>query len=249
VDEAERILKLLGCNSPIKSGKLKFFNLSCEDLEQNPISKALRVINTFITTFRIDYFPPLKGDILFLNEDKSSGKMELIYRARKKGIKTVVVQHGMPCGSIGFIPLLADYFMCWEESYERFLGWGIEKEQLIVFKAEAPNDLKLIKGVEAVFFLVDPNKGHEPELNGIKIYGREEILEHVKRIVALDPDVVIKPHMHLFEAFEGALDVYRVVWDRAEDLIFSAKRIYAFKDCTTVKDAEVQGKRAVIVDG
>lgn len=246
--ETQKILNLLQVKKPIKSGELKFFNIECEDLDQHFICKSTRFLNRFINPFSVTFQPPLNGDILFLNEDKSGWKRYLCMRASKQGIKTVVVQHGFPGAAMGFAPLYADYLMCWGEQYDRFVMWGIDPKRLIIFKPEAPKTLKKIDGIESVFFLIDPNEGTQYCYDDCRLVSVSHIISMIEKVVAIDPKVVIKPHPHLFEKFGNKLAKYKVVWHKADNLIYSAERIYSFKDCTTVKDCEVQGKKSIIVE-
>jgi hypothetical protein len=139
--------------------------------------------------------------------------------------------------------------MCWEESYPKFLSWGIEPERMIVFypeKKEACTPLK--KKNDAVFFLVDPLKGYQYPYRGASNYGVDEIIRFVEKVASIEPNLVVKPHPHLFMKFEDKLNKFKVTWDNADDLINSSDRVYSFQCCTTVKDASIQGKKAIIVE-
>ena len=248
MNESKRILKFLNRVSPVKSGNLKYFNLECEDLDQHLFCKSSRLVNRAISPFQVSYYPDINGDVLFLDEDSSGWKHMMNYRAKLKDMTTVVVQHGSLNCKIGFIPLYADYFMCWEECYSKLIEWGIESDRLIVFDPEPPTDLKKIEGVKSIMFLVDPLAGTQYPFDNTNLYTINDILSFVDKTLEHEPDIAIKPHPHLIEKYGSKLDKYNIVHDRADDLIYSADRIYSFKGCTTIKDAQVQGKKAILVD-
>lgn len=246
--EVERILDVFEIKRPVRSGKLKYFNLECKDLEQNFFCKVCRFINRFTRSFKIEYYPDFDGDALFLNEDHSPWKREMVRRAVRKGMKTIVVQHGHPGHKEGFTPLMAHFFMCWKESEQTFLDWGIEPHRLIVFRPEKKNVYKKINGIESVMFLIDASGGRQYAFEEKIKNTAEDIIKAIEKVRAVDEKVVIKPHPHIYPDFQEKLKKYPVVWDNADDLIHSASRIYSFRDCTTIKDAEVQGKKATVIE-
>ena len=221
-------------------------NLDCPDIEQFFFSKLARLFskNNF---FHVFYIPSLKGfKTLFLNEDKSLNKRLLIQRARKEGVKTIVVQHGFPCHPSGFVPLYADEFWCWKESLDQFLEWGISEESLKVYEPVKPKVLKRILHLEAVLFLKDPCLGKLPphfynrEMYQELFWTEDEILKICELIKRRANRLVIKCHPRSSKQFKEKISrMYKTSNAEAMDLIYSAERVYSFKYCTTIKDAEI----------
>ena len=242
-----------------KFGNLKFFPLDAVDLEKHPLRRFCRVFNRYVKVFQLDYFPEIKGfETVYIPEDKSAGYRGIVVRARQLGIKTVVVQHGIPFHKGGYVPLLADYFMCWPEHRLKFIDWGIREDRLIVFEPKPPKKLKFIEGVEAVLFLIVPimgsNSKHYYDDDKLLV-DKGEIMDKVREIAERERNLWVKPHPKHYHAIKHDLERYakgfgyKITWERAEDLIHSAKRVYCFWDCTTVKDAQVQGKEPIIING
>lgn len=235
--------------NPVKCGELKYVNLDCLDLNQMTRKKACRAFNRLSRSFRIDYTPSLKGhDALFVPEDVTPGNSALVKRAFEDGVTTVVVQHGAAAQMQGFTPLSADYFLCWPESRAKFMSWGMPPEKLLPFMPQVPKNLKKINGMEAVLFLAPPAKGRQvTDCTCPTLYSEFELLRIVWELMSKEKNLKIKPHPKYFNHIEKLIDPKIVILENAYDLIYSAERIYSFEGCTTVKDCEVLGKKAIII--
>ncbi|HDY86643.1 MAG TPA: hypothetical protein ENH82_00835 [bacterium] len=232
------ILESLGLTKPVRCGNLKFVNLDCQDLAQHPIKRACSYLQRRFKDVVLDYLPKIDGDVLFVPEDVSPGKRALVKKAMAQGVTTVVIQHGIPQSPSGFVPLYADYFFCWREDWLKFMSWGIPKERLITFVPERPKNLKKLIGVDAVFFLPPPSKGRTHQLD-VERFDEAEILEMIRNIKETEKNLIIKPHPKLFEYLKPHLENEVVIWESADDLIYSAKRIYCVEGCTIIKDVKM----------
>ena len=236
--------------NPVKCGQLKYVNLDCPDIDQTLMKKAFRAINRLFPGLSVDYLPSLNGyDALFVPEDISAGKRALVRQAIEKGIPSIVVQHGAAGDAQGFLPLTADYFLCWPEDREKFIGWGMSEDKVLTFTPQPPRKIRKIPGVKAVFFLVPPAKGRQFEdKNSPKLYTARQLQELITQVLIREPNLLVKPHPKYYRVIEHFLNPRTITWKNAYDLIHSAERIYSFKSCTTVKDCEVLGKKAILVD-
>lgn len=72
------------------------------------------------------HFRQVAPTALVLDEDATPLKRIATGMARQHGARSVVVQHGAPCGRFGFAPLAADRVCVWGESSRRqLMVWGI----------------------------------------------------------------------------------------------------------------------------
>ena len=164
---------------PVKCGRLKYVNISCPDLDQTPISRLCRLISRYIGRFELRFEHNLeKYDILYVPDDSTPHNGYLVKRAKEAGVTTVVIQHGYPGSPPGFVPLRADYFLCWPESRDRFVSWGMDPKKILTYKAQPPDDLIFIPGIESVFFLTPPAKGRQYwDRDSPVVYDEKEIME------------------------------------------------------------------------
>jgi len=231
----------------LKCGELKYVNLDCPDVDQSLIKRCIRSLNRFVKPFSMSYLPTLsKCDILFLTEDITPDSRALVKYAISRGIKTVVVQHGYPGQPHGFVPLMADCFLCWPEHYDLFLSWGMPEDRVMKFTPQRPEGLKYIRGVNAVFFLAPPGVDRHHQ-DTQKLYTEYEIYALVKNIACQELGLLVKPNPRYFEHLRRFLHPFNVTWANAHDLIYSAQRIYTFPHSTIIKDCEVLGKEAIVV--
>jgi hypothetical protein len=80
---------------------------------------------------------------LVLDEDATPMARASVAVARSRGVPSAVVQHGVPYGRWGFSPLAADRLLAWSDgSRERFIGWGIARERIVVTGAPQHDDLR-----------------------------------------------------------------------------------------------------------
>ncbi len=85
----------------------------------------------------IDKFEKLlhkvKPSAVIVEEDVCPFNKMLAQTAGERGIKTIVLQHGMMGIKSGFAPLSSDYFFCWGEfDQDRMKAWGVEENRLVV---------------------------------------------------------------------------------------------------------------------
>lgn len=234
-------------NKFIKCGELKYLNVNCSDIDQMWVRKLLRYLKPFFGGFDINYTPSLKGyDRLYLTDDQTIGNRLLIQQAKKMGVETFVVQHGFPTHRYGFTPLRADYLICWPECRDIFIKWGIDPKRLISdyrLYPEAPK-AKFIEGIESVLFLVPPRLWANPvefyENYNEMYFTENDLIDIAQKVKSLDPLVIVKPHPKSPRDFKDRVEAsFKVSYAKADDLIFSAKKVYSFTHCTTHKDAEV----------
>ena len=234
---------------PAKCGRLKYANIEAPDLDQLWQRRLCRAARRFMGRYRLSYDPCLsKYDIIYVPDDSTPHNGYLVKRAKSEGVTTAVIQHGFPGSLPGFLPLRADYFLCWPECRDKFISWGMPARKILTFQAQVPNDLNFICDLEAVFFLTPPAKGRlfEDEWTP-RLYTEKEIVEVIEDIASDEPNLLLKPHPRFYKYLKPYLKDYNVTWERAEDLIYSAKRIYTFEPSTTIKDCEVLGKKATVV--
>ncbi|QGJ70994.1 Hypothetical protein PBC10988_26970 [Planctomycetales bacterium 10988] len=82
------------------------------------------------TSRHLENFRP---DMIVIDEDATPFKRILLSEAKRLGAKSVVVQHGVPCVAMGFVPMLADATCCWgSASQEQFVRWGIPASRLLL---------------------------------------------------------------------------------------------------------------------
>jgi hypothetical protein len=80
-----------------------------------------------------EHFRTVEPDSLVLDEDATPLKRIAAALARRHGARSTVIQHGAPCGSLGFMPLAADEICVWGESSRRqFEAWGMRGEKVRV---------------------------------------------------------------------------------------------------------------------
>lgn len=73
-----------------------------------------------------------RPDVLVLDEDATPMARAAILTGRKRGVPSVVLQHGAPYVRAGFAPPLADRFAAWgESSRERLIGWGYDPGRVV----------------------------------------------------------------------------------------------------------------------
>ena len=78
-----------------------------------------------------EHFRAIEPTALVLDEDATPLKRAATALARQHGARSVVVQHGAPCGQFGFAPLSADHFCAWgASSREQLLAWGVPPERV-----------------------------------------------------------------------------------------------------------------------
>ena len=74
-----------------------------------------------------------RPDLLVLDEDATPMARGAIYLGRKYGIRSVVLQHGVPFVRFGFAPMLADCVAVWgEASKQQLIGWGVPGDRIVV---------------------------------------------------------------------------------------------------------------------
>ncbi len=79
------------------------------------------------------HFRAVQPTALVLDEDATPLKRVAVAMARRHGVRSLVVQHGAPCGPFGFAPLTADEICVWGESTrEQLLHWGIDDARIHV---------------------------------------------------------------------------------------------------------------------
>jgi hypothetical protein len=70
---------------------------------------------------------------LVLDEDATPFPRAAIQVAKRHGVPSIVVQHGVPRVRFGFAPPMADVFCAWGESSRRqLIGWGTPAERICV---------------------------------------------------------------------------------------------------------------------
>lgn len=71
--------------------------------------------------------------VVVVDEDVCPFNKTLVQVAKTMGIKSSAVQHGMMGMRPGFIPLSADYFLCWGSiEPEKMKGWGVGEDRILI---------------------------------------------------------------------------------------------------------------------
>jgi hypothetical protein len=79
------------------------------------------------------HFREVRPTALVLDEDATPLKRIVAALARRHGARSVVVQHGAPCGRFGFAPLAADQICVWGESARQQLtAWDVGEDRIRV---------------------------------------------------------------------------------------------------------------------
>ena len=79
---------------------------------------------------------------LVLDEDATPLKRAAIHASRRRGVPSIVAQHGALAVRFGYSPLEADLFAAWDEaSRDQLVDWGVEAEKIIV--TGSPNQAML----------------------------------------------------------------------------------------------------------
>lgn len=79
-----------------------------------------------------DLFKENRIRSLFVDEDVIAFNKLLVQVARANGVKSHVVQHGMPCNPLSFVPLSADLMLSiGASSTDKFRNWGIDSEKIM----------------------------------------------------------------------------------------------------------------------
>lgn len=77
------------------------------------------------------HFRHVRPTALVLDEDATPLKQIAVASARRQGAVSAVVQHGAPCGRLGFAPLAADWICVWgESSANQLAAWGVPQEKI-----------------------------------------------------------------------------------------------------------------------
>jgi len=93
--------------------------------QAGPLRRAYREVRALLERTKPGY--------LVVEEDAVEfGKM-LTLGAKSLGIKSLVVQHGLPGDPLGFMPMQADHMAVWgETSRQVFERWGMEPSRIVV---------------------------------------------------------------------------------------------------------------------
>jgi len=83
---------------------------------------------------RIDaHFRNVRPDVLVLDEDATPLARAAVAIGRRHGVRSLVVQHGVPCCRFGFAPLAADRILVWgRSSQRRLIDWGVPPERITI---------------------------------------------------------------------------------------------------------------------
>lgn len=80
-----------------------------------------------------EHFGTVQPTGLVLDEDATPLKRAAVALARRHAARSLVVQHGAPCGPFGFAPQAADKLCVWgNSSREQLLHWGAAPERVCV---------------------------------------------------------------------------------------------------------------------
>jgi len=249
VKTLEEVLSLPGAK-PCRSGTLKYVNADCFSLDSIWQTSLCRKLNKLFPAMKVNYYPDMSDyNVLLVPDDVTDWNRALVKRMRRQKGLSIVVQHGYPAHRYGYTPLVADYIACWEESRDRLASWGIAIERLLSFTPQPPARLKRLPGIESVFFPILPCVSGNPEFyyDDKECWRTEqELIDIAGSIWLKDSDVLVKPHpkgQYNDPAWKG----FRTTYANSDDLIHSADRIYCFHHSTIRKDAEVQGKKVILV--
>lgn len=95
----------------------------------NKMMEQLRKVSFWINYFNVADLKPL---CVVTEFDRSSESAPLILAARKQGIPTITLIHGVP-EDYSFIPFLADFIFCWGEGQKNYLiSKGVDHKRIFV---------------------------------------------------------------------------------------------------------------------
>ena len=77
------------------------------------------------------HFRNVRPDALVLDEDATPLARAAVAVGRRYGVRSLVVQHGVPCCRFGFAPLAADRILVWGRSSQRqLIDWGVPPQRI-----------------------------------------------------------------------------------------------------------------------
>ena len=86
----------------------------------------------------------IRPAMVVVDQDGTPFNRALIAGARARGLRTFVVQHGVPFVSFGFAPLEADYICAWgDTSRQQLTHWGVSPDRVLVTGSPAHDRQRL----------------------------------------------------------------------------------------------------------
>ncbi|MGE0608844.1 MAG: hypothetical protein AB7O62_17245, partial [Pirellulales bacterium] len=150
-------------------------------------------------------FANFRPAALVLDEDATPLARCAVAIARRHGVPSLVVQHGVPYGRFGFAPLAADRLLAWgESSRQRFLEFGIPAQRVEIVgsprhDAEAePRPARKNKRPRVLFLATNPPSDDRPDAVSFHCTARShaqmlrQLCLGVQRLG--DVELVIKSH-------------------------------------------------------
>ena len=165
------------------------------------VSGVARIIKANLGTLA-DYYDLLEEWLadtrpqkIILGSDGFSVSRMLCFAAKKCGIKTYVMQHGLLDSFNGYFPLVADYIFLWSNNERQFFQEkGISPERLLVsgsprfdfesLPAHSTNDIPALK---QILFVISPASPQE-------VYDQMDTVLFFNRHLRVPYKVVIRPH-------------------------------------------------------
>jgi hypothetical protein len=114
------------------------------------------------------HFARLRPTALLLDEDATPMARAAVAAARRQGVPSVVVQHGVPRVKFGFAPLAADHILVWGTSSRgQLLRWGVPSGRIrVVGRADcqsARREPARGRRREIVLFATTPPRDDRPD--------------------------------------------------------------------------------------
>jgi len=155
-----------------------------------------------------EHLASLRPQGVVLDEDATPLARITVAHARRLGIPTIVVQHGVCCVRFGFAPLAADMFCVWDEASRRQLeSWNVPNKRIVVTgPPRVPNLVRRKKQSDTkriVLLATLPPRDDRPDAVALHLTTRTHAtmlqaacaaVDELRREMSDDVELVVKMH-------------------------------------------------------
>jgi hypothetical protein len=201
----------------------------------------------------------LKPAAVVTEYDRNEQASCLILAAKRRGIPTMTMIHGVINHACGYTPLLADLAFCWGERHrDQMIAMGVEPERLRVVGCPRLNrSLPIPSRVARVKAGLPPDKplallATNPILPAHKMRLAWVFCEALKNnaevtgSVRLHPSEKLEEYAEVAKAFPGIKFIANQTWSLEEAI--AAADVVVCQDSGFGNDALIKGKPAVVLD-